>query len=148
MLELPPKQLSAGVVVVHPGEQRYRLLCLRTYHSWDFPKAEVHGDAEPLDVAMDETRELTGIDDLSMPWGEDHRETLASEDGSVSRYYLAESPTDDVALRVPAGSDAEEDYEYRWVTVDEAEDILPPRLAVVLDWVVRQLSAGRQQQGS
>ena len=68
------------------------------------------------------------------------------DDGRVSRYYLAESPTEDVELRVPAGAGAEEDYEARWATVDEAEDILPPRLALVMDWVVRQLAAGRKKQ--
>ena len=27
-----------------------------------------------------------------------------------------------------------EHHEYRWVSFDEAEDLLPPRLAIVLDW--------------
>ena len=29
-----------------------------------------------------------------------------------------------------------------WVTYDEAEDMLPPRLAVVLDWARRTISGG------
>jgi bis(5'-nucleosidyl)-tetraphosphatase len=28
-----------------------------------------------------------------------------------------------------------EHHEWRWVSFDEAEDLLPPRLAIVLDWV-------------
>jgi bis(5'-nucleosidyl)-tetraphosphatase len=27
-----------------------------------------------------------------------------------------------------------EHQEYRWVSFEEAEDLLPPRLAVILDW--------------
>ena len=28
-----------------------------------------------------------------------------------------------------------EHHEWRWVSYDEAEDLLPPRLGIVLDWV-------------
>ena len=27
-----------------------------------------------------------------------------------------------------------EHHEWRWVSFDEAEDLLPPRLALILDW--------------
>jgi hypothetical protein len=95
-------------------------------------------------VALDETRAATGLDDLELNWGsEAFRGTLAAEDGSVSRYYLAQSKTSDVALCVPAG-EGQEDFEFRWVTFEEAEDILPPRLAIILDWVVGQLASGKR----
>jgi hypothetical protein len=45
-------------------------------------------------------------------------------------------------LQVPPGDAGLEDFEYRWVTFEEAEDILPPRLAIVLDWIVGQLASG------
>jgi bis(5'-nucleosidyl)-tetraphosphatase len=136
----PPKVLSAGIVVVHDDGRRYRLLCLRVFDAWDFPKSEVRGDAAPLPAAVAHVREVTGLGDLAFHWGEEYRETVPFEDGGVSRYYLAQSATEEVALQLPAGRDSEEDYEYRWVTVEEAEDLLPPRLALVLDWVVRTLA--------
>jgi hypothetical protein len=129
------------MVVVHHDGRRYRLLCLRTFDAWDFPKAEVEGDAAPLDTAVAITREATGIEDLAFHWGEDYRETVPYEDNRVTRYYIAESGSDEVALHLPAGRDVEDDYEYRWVTVDEAEDVLPPRLGIVLDWTVRTLAS-------
>jgi hypothetical protein len=107
------------VVVRHDG-QRYRLLCLRTFESWDFPKGEVHGD-------------------------EEYRETVPFDDGRVSRYYIAQTSNPEVALRVPGGAGSEADYEYRWLTADESEDVLPPRLALVLDWAVRTLAAPARQ---
>jgi bis(5'-nucleosidyl)-tetraphosphatase len=131
------------VVVRHDG-RRYRLLCLRAFDAWDFPKREVEGDEPPFEAAVQATRELTRIDDLAFHWGEEYRETVPFEDGRVSRYYIAETPAGDVELLQPAGRDSAEDHEYRWTTVDEAEDVLPPRLAVVLDWVVRTLAAPRQ----
>jgi 8-oxo-dGTP pyrophosphatase MutT (NUDIX family) len=140
----PPKKiLSSGLCVVHFDGKRYRLLAVRNFGTWDFPKALVPEGQDPLQVAVDETRAATGLGDLELSWGDDaFRETIAGEDGSVSRYYLVQSKTSDVALRIPAGDGGREDFEYRWVTFEEAEDILPPRLALILDWAVAQLASG------
>ena len=140
----PPKKiLSSGLCVVHFDGERYRLLAVRNLGSWDFPKALVPEAQDLLQVAVDETRAATGLGDLEFNWGDDaFRETIASEDDSVSRYYLAQSKTNDVALRIPPGDGGREDFEYRWVTFEEAEDILPPRLALILDWAVGKLASG------
>jgi 8-oxo-dGTP pyrophosphatase MutT (NUDIX family) len=140
----PHKELSAGVVVVHHDGTYYHLLALGTFDRWDFPKADVPGDADPMQTAMRELEDATGITEPALHWGEDYRETLPFEDGRVSRYYLAQASDNEVTLRVPAG-EAAEDYGYRWVTVEEAEDLLPPRLAIVLDWVVTRLAGGHLQ---
>ena len=134
-----PKILSAGIVVVHLDAERYRLLAVRAFNNWDFPKAPVADGEDPLQVATRVTRETTDLDELEFTWGDVFRETLAFEDGDVSRYYLAQSSTAEVTLRVPPGEGGQEDFEYRWVTVEAAEDILPPRLALILEWAVQQL---------
>ena len=141
---IPHKELSAGVVVVHHDGEYYRLLALRSFDQWEFPKAPVPADADPLQTALNELQDATGITDPALHWGEDYRETVPFEDGRVSRYYLAQASDNDVTLRVPAG-EAAEDYGYQWVTVEEAEDLLPPRLAIVLDWVVARLAGGHLQ---
>ena len=140
----PHKELSAGVVAVHHDGTYYRLLALRSFDRWDFPQAAVPGDADPMQTAMHELQDATGIADPALHWGEDYRETVAFDDGRVSRYYLAQASDDEVTLRLPAG-EAAEDYGYRWVTVEEAENLLPPRLAIVLDWVVARLAGGHLQ---
>ena len=138
----PRKILTSGLCVVLFDGERYRLLALRCFDSWDFPKGPVPEGEDALKVALEETRAATGLDDLELNWGsETFRETLASEDSSVSRYYLAQSKTSDVVLRVPAGDGGQEDFEFRWVTFEEAEDILPPRLGIILDWLVGQLTS-------
>jgi 8-oxo-dGTP pyrophosphatase MutT (NUDIX family) len=131
--------LSAGMVVVNHDGDRYRFLVLRSFSAWDFPKALVEDGEDPLAVALRAARETTGIENLELNWGDEHRETVPDEDYSVSRYYMAQSETMDVELRVPGGAGNEEDFECRWVTADEAEDVLPPRLGLVLDWAVRML---------
>ena len=137
------KILSAGTVVVHFDGSRYRLLALRSYENCDFPKAPTADGDDQLQVALREASESTGLSGLELKWGDDYRETVAFEDGSVSRYYLAESASDDVVLRLPPGEGAEEDFEFRWVTAEQAEDILPPRLALILDWALARLAAAR-----
>ena len=137
------KVLTSGLCVVLFDGERYRLSALRSFDSWDFPKAPVAEGEDPLTVALDETRAAIGLDDLELNWGSlAFRDTIASEDGSVTRYYLAQSKTGDVALRVPPGDGGQEDFEFRWVRFEEAEDLFPPRLAIILDWVVGQLTSG------
>lgn len=140
---LPPKELTAGLILVHDDGERFRLLCLRNFDTWDFPGGPVREDEDVVEAATEAVRIATGIENPAFHWGEEYRETVPFEDGRVSRYYLAESPTDEVQLDVPAGAGAEEDYAYRWVTVEEAEDVLPPRLAIILDWAVGKLARGR-----
>jgi len=137
---LLPKQLSAGIVIVHFDSERYRLLALRNFNSWDFPNLPVEEGDDPLQTALRAGRESTGLDELELDWGDASRETVPFEDGSVTRYYIARSKSDDVQLDVPPG-EGSEDFEYRWVTAEEAEDVLPPRLALILDWALRQLAS-------
>jgi bis(5'-nucleosidyl)-tetraphosphatase len=137
---LPPKDLSSGLILIHNDGSRFRFLCLRTYESWDFTNCPVSQEEDPLEAAIDNARLALGIENPALHWGEDYRETVPFDDGRVSRYYLAESPAMDVELLVPAGAGAEDDYEFRWVTVDEAEDLLPPRLSLILDWAVGRLA--------
>jgi 8-oxo-dGTP pyrophosphatase MutT (NUDIX family) len=139
---IPEKILSAGMVIVHFDGQRYRFLATRTFSSWDFPNTLVRDGEDPLLVATRAALESTDLSDLESPWGDAFRETLAFDDGSVTRYYIAESKSSEVSLRVPPGDAGEEDFEYRWVTAEEAEEILPPRLGMILDWAVQQIAAG------
>jgi len=136
------KILSCGIVPVHFDGLRYRLLALRGSKGWDFPKALLADGQDPLQVALAAAREATGLAELQLSWGDDaFRETIAFDDGNVGRYYLAQSKTSEVVLRAPPGAD-KKDLEYRWITPEEAEDILPPRLALILDWATEQLAAG------
>ena len=69
----------------------WRCLVLRVYRNWDFPKGLVEPGEEPLEAALREVTEETGLRDLSLPWGEVWRETEPYAGGKVARYYVAES---------------------------------------------------------
>ncbi len=129
---LPP--LSAGVVVVRRFPEGWRCLVLRAYRNWDFPKGLVEPDEAPRDAARREAWEETSLSDLRFDWGDEYKETLPYAGGKVARYYLAESPADPVLLPVSKELGRPEHDEFRWVSFEAAEDVLPPRLAIVLDW--------------
>jgi len=126
--------LSAGVVVVRRFPDAWRCLVLRAYRNWDFPKGLVEPDEAPRDAARREVWEETSLADLRFDWGDDYKETLPYAGGKVARYYLAESPADPVLLPVSEELGRPEHDEFRWVSFEAAEDVLPPRLAIVLAW--------------
>lgn len=133
------KILSSGVVPVRYTDGDWKLLVLRAYKNWDFPKGIVEPNEDPLDAARRETEEETGITDLDFIFGEDYKETVpynvSSSGHKVARYYVAETRSGDITLPISEELGRPEHHEYRWVTCDEAEDLLPPRLAGVLEWV-------------
>ena len=130
-----PKVLSAGVVPLRRTRLGWRMLVLRAYKNWDFPKGRVEAGEEPIDAARREATEETGLTDLEFTFGESYRETVPYAGGKVARYYLATTREQDVRLPISHELGRPEHHEWRWVSTRDAEDLLPPRLAPILDWV-------------
>jgi 8-oxo-dGTP pyrophosphatase MutT (NUDIX family) len=131
---------AAGVVVFRRTGRGVYLLILRAYKNWDFPKGLVDAGEDQLTAAKRELKEETGLSSVDFPFGEEFRETLPYSSNKIARYYLGE--TDEVEIELPVSKELgrPEHHEYRWVSFDEAEDLLPPRLAAVLDWARRTVS--------
>ena len=134
-----PKNLAAGAVIARQSGDGWLLLVLRAYRNWDFPKGMVEAGEEPFAAAKREVTEETGLTDLEFPRGEEHCDTLPYAGGKIARYFLAETTEENVRLPISEELGRPEHDEWRWVSFDEAEDLLPPRLAIVLDWVRRTL---------
>ena len=137
---------SAGVVVVRRESTGWRLLVLRSYQYWDFPKGMVEPgeallDAAIRETAIRETAEETSISDLVFRWGEHFCETAPYGRGKVARYYLAETATKTIVLPVSPQIGRPEHDEWRWVNFGEAAHLLPPRLQPVLIWARKLLEA-------
>lgn len=134
------KFVSAGVVVARAVEEGWLLLVLRSWQNWDFPKGMVEAGETPLQAAVRETEEETGISGLDFRWGHDFLEVGPyGSRRKVARYYLAETREQEVLLPVSPELGRPEHDEWRWVTPERARQLLPPRLQSVLNWALTRL---------
>ena len=131
---------AAGAVVFRRSDKGIRLLVLRAYKNWDFPKGTIEPGEDALAAAKREVQEETGLAALDYPFGDEHRETVPYANNKIARYYLAETDAEKIELPVSPELGRPEHHEYRWVSFDEAEDLLPPRLAVVLEWARKTIT--------
>ena len=136
----PGTKRAAGAVVFRRTGKGVQLLLLRVYGNWDFPKGMIEPGEEPLDCAKREVAEETGLCELDFPFGDEFGETLPYANGKIARYYIAETDDAEIVLPVSPALGRPEHDEWRWVSFDEAEDMLPPRLAIVLDWARETLT--------
>lgn len=132
---------AAGAVIFRRSDRGIRLLVLRAYRNWDFPKGMVEPGEDALAAARREVEEETGLADVDYPFGDEFKETLPYSGNKVARYYLAETDAEKIALPVSPELGRPEHDEYRWVSFEEAEDLLPPRLAVVLEWAKKTITS-------
>ena len=84
------------------------------------------------------------MSDLELTWGEVWRETEPYAGGKVARFYVAESAGGAVVLPVNPALGRPEHHEFRWLELDAAARLLPPRLVQVLRFAQTLLAdAGR-----
>ena len=144
----PPQTLSAGVIIVRDTLLGRRVLLLRSYRHWDFPKGQVEPGEMPLDAARRETREETGIDRLSFDWGEDYHQTDPYARGKVARYYLARAASGAVTLGINPTLGRPEHHEYRWVSLKRAHGLLNPRVRQALEWALERMARAAPPAGA
>ncbi|WP_022947746.1 bis(5'-nucleosyl)-tetraphosphatase [Methylohalobius crimeensis] len=136
-----PPHLAAGVAVVRFKDHTPQYLLLRAYRYWDFPKGLVEPGETPLQAAIREVKEETGLADLAFDWGEAYYQTPSYGRGKVARYYVAASPHDKVYLPVNPELGRPEHHEFRWLTYAQARALLVPRVRAVLDWAHEMIVA-------
>jgi 8-oxo-dGTP pyrophosphatase MutT (NUDIX family) len=130
---MKPPPRAAGAVVFRRTPHGVRVLLLRAYKNWDFPKGLVEAGEDPLACARREVSEETGLGEVDF-LGDEFKETLPYANRKVARYYLAQTEEEKIKLPVSPELGRPEHHEFRWASFDEAEELLPPRLAVILEW--------------
>ena len=135
-------RLSAGVVVVRQAEEGWRFLLLRAFNHWDFPKGMVEPGEQPIEAAVREVREESLIDDLDFAWGQASTRTGPYSHGKVACYYVAVTRTEAVTLPVNPELGRPEHSEFRWVSFDEAMELVSPRVRPVLKWAAQAMNLG------
>lgn len=129
------KHLSAGAAIVRLHEKKWEYLLLRSFKYWDFPKGMVEAGEEPWDAALREVSEETSLTKFSTPWGKDYFETEPYGRGKVARYYLLKSEEDKEIVFIPNPvTGIIEHHEYRWVSYEDAHELLGLRVQKALNW--------------
>lgn len=128
------QKLSCGAVLARETDSGWVTLMLRAFNHWDFPKGLRELGEEPLDAALREVREETGIDDLSFDWGDRFFETGPYSRGKVARYYIAKTGQEAVEMGISPETGEPEHQEWRWVSFDEAYDLGSPRVRQIVQW--------------
>ncbi len=133
--------LSCGVVVVRQTASGWLTLLLRAYNHWDFPKGMCEDGETPLEAAVREVGEESGLSELAFAWGERFTETGPYQRGKVARYYLAQTSQEKIVMGISPDLGRPEHHEYRWVSFDTAHDLASPRVRGVVQWA-RQVVGG------
>lgn len=127
-------KLSCGIVLVLGEPPQCRTLMLRAWHHWDFPKGIREQGEQPMQAAIRELGEETGIADAEFDWGDRYFETGPYSRGKCARYFLARTQTEEVVLGPSPDTGEPEHHDWRWVSFDEAFDLGSPRVREVVRW--------------
>jgi 8-oxo-dGTP pyrophosphatase MutT (NUDIX family) len=127
-------KLSCGVVLARRTDDGWVTLMLRAFHHWDFPKGIRERGEQPMEAAVREVGEETGVTDLAFDWGDRFFETGPYSRGKVARYFIAATAETDVEMGISPETGEPEHQEWRWVTFDEAYDLGSPRVRSIVQW--------------
>jgi len=120
--------------VVRRTDSGWLTLMLRAYRNWDFPKGLREDGETPVEAAIREVGEETGIHDLSFDWGEKYIETGPYNRGKVARYYLARTDEEEVVMGIVPELGRAEHHQSLWMDFDQAYDLTAPRVRGVVQW--------------
>lgn len=132
--------VSCGAIVLRETPEGLRVLMLRVFRHWDFPKGLMEAGEVHLQTALREVREESNISQLEFPWGEVYVETGPYNRGKVARYYLARTAQSAVELLPSPDTGRPEHSEYRWVSLVEAYRLGSPRIRLAVSWAENVLS--------
>jgi len=128
---------SAGIIPIYVFAGITKVLMLRSYDHWDFPKGLVEDGEIEIESAIRELKEETGLENPEFLWGKDSYETEPyGKNGKTASYYAARVSNANIVLPVNEELGKPEHDEFRWVSFDEIKGMyIKPRILRVIIWV-------------
>ncbi len=129
------KEQSAGIILIRKDGLEPKVLLMRAYNFWDFPKGGIEENENKLEAAIREVKEETGITDVSFNWGKIYYETESfGKNKKTVFYFVAETNEEKVVMGISPLLGKPEHEEYRWVTFSEAKNMVVERIQKALAW--------------
>lgn len=131
---------SAGVIVIRFENDVPYFLLLRSFDFWDFPKGNIEDGENKIQAAIREVKEESGIEDLNFKWGKSYYQTESFGKGKkVVYYFIAETKTKDIVIDVNPKTGLKEHDSFKWVSYEEAMNLLTDRICRAIIWAVDRL---------
>ena len=127
IMEARNKPPGAGIVIVRQFEGRWKILGLRVYGKYDFPKGVIEAGESAMQAAVRETYEEAGISDLNFLWGTTPL-TL-----SQLTLFLAETQ-EDGEIRQNPHTGIWEHHGLEWLEWDQLSQKIIPYLQPAVNW--------------
>lgn len=130
-----PVKKGAGIIVVRNFHGTYKVLALSTHDGiLDIPKGAIEESEFPLEAALRETLEESGISKLDFKWGLDH--FINSE----LTCYVAETNEDPVISRNP-DTGVLEHVKAEWVSWDQIISGTYDYVVPSVEWAKRRVNS-------
>jgi len=136
---------SVGTIIIDRFKVREpKVLILRAYKNWDFPKGLVGEGESKLQAAVRETLEETGLSlgvDFTMVGGYAPEIVYGSgKNKKTARYYIAGRVSKkDPVLPINPELGKPEHHEWRWASIKNLNEIMPNRLKDVVNFLQEEL---------
>jgi putative (di)nucleoside polyphosphate hydrolase len=134
---LAPRRLSCGILILN-GQQELLLCHVTGQDHWDLPKGGAHEGETPLQAALRETREETGLDLLAEALHElgrfDYRpkKDLYLFATLMPRFDLAQLRCESRFAQYATGQRLPEMDGYEWVRFERVAELCTPKMTAVL----------------
>jgi len=136
---------SVGTIIIDRFKvEEPKVLILRAYKNWDFPKGLVGEGESKLQAAVRETLEETGLSlgvDFTMVGGYAPEIVYGSgKNKKTARYYIAGRVSKkDPVLPINPELGKPEHHEWRWASIKNLNEIMPNRLKDVVNFLQEEL---------
>ena len=131
---------SAGIILVDLSKEKPKVLCLRAYKNWDWPKGRLAASENHIQAAIRELEEETGytVEDIEFV-----KELIAKPESvtygsgksakTATYFYAALINTQkEPVLPINPELGHPEHEEWRWVQTDQLRDLMPARLSDIV----------------